>query len=87
LAGPPLVETATGEVVSAEDLGRRCAHAVVWYDHLAHNDLHALGLARAAVKNLVSKPAASTPNGALRRRKYPAQELYGVIPTDTRNRT
>jgi 3-methylcrotonyl-CoA carboxylase beta subunit len=86
LAGPPLVKAATGEVVSAEDLGGGDVHTRLSgvADHLANNDLHALGLARAAVKHLnAHKPAPHTllagaaPN-------YAAEEIYGVIPTDTR---
>ena len=86
LGGPPLVKAATGEVVSAEDLGGGDVHTRLSgvADHLAENDLHALSLARAAVKNLHwTKPAAGT-------RRPPqapvldAQDLYGVIPVDTR---
>ena len=86
LGGPPLVKAATGEVVSAEDLGGGDVHTRLSgvADHLADNDLHALALARTAVKNLnKNKPAAPTdavPAAPL----FDAQELYGVIPTDTR---
>ncbi len=86
LGGPPLVKAATGEVVTAEDLGGGDVHTRLSgvADHLAQNDLHALALARASVKNLnVSKvppPALSAPQAP----RYPAEELYGVIPADTR---
>jgi 3-methylcrotonyl-CoA carboxylase beta subunit len=86
LGGPPLVKAATGEEVSAEDLGGGDVHTRLSgvADHLADNDLHALALARTAVKNLnKNKPAAPTdavPAAPL----FDAQELYGVIPTDTR---
>ena len=86
LGGPPLVKAATGEVVSAEDLGGGDVHTRLSgvADHLAENDMHALALARSAVKNLHwTKPAA----GAHRAPRAPlldAQELYGVIPVDTR---
>jgi 3-methylcrotonyl-CoA carboxylase beta subunit len=86
LGGPPLVKAATGEVVSAEDLGGGDVHTRLSgvADHLAQNDLHALALARQAISHLNhSKPVAS----ALRASTAPnfsAEELYGVIPTDTR---
>ncbi len=86
LGGPPLVKAATGEVVTAEDLGGGDVHTRLSgvADHLAQNDLHALALARAAVKNLNLRknvPVAVTEPVPPR---YPAEELYGVIPTDTR---
>ena len=86
LGGPPLVKAATGEVVSAEDLGGGDAHTRLSgvADHLAENDLHALALARNAVKNLnknkAEAPADTPPSAPL----FDAQELYGVIPIDTR---
>ncbi len=86
LGGPPLVKAATGEVVSAEDLGGGDVHTRLSgvADHLAQNDLHAIALARQAVKNLNARkvPPIATidPVAPL----YPAEELYGVIPTDTR---
>ncbi|MFW5331011.1 carboxyl transferase domain-containing protein [Hydrogenophaga sp. ZJX-1] len=86
LGGPPLVKAATGEVVTAEDLGGGDVHTRLSgvADHLAQNDLHALALARQAVKNLNARklPPITTidPVAPL----YSAEELYGVIPTDTR---
>ncbi|MGZ9709997.1 carboxyl transferase domain-containing protein [Glaciimonas sp. GNP009] len=86
LAGPPLVKAATGEVVSAEDLGGSDVHTRLSgvADHLAQNDTHALSLARTIVSHLNrSKPS----QGALRTPAEPmfaAQELYGIIPTDAR---
>ena len=86
LAGPPLVKAATGEVVSAEDLGGaeiHCRNSGV-ADHYAHDDEHALVLARRAVANLnrVKGPqlALTPPVDPL----YPASELYGIIPCDAR---
>ncbi|MEX1167152.1 MAG: carboxyl transferase domain-containing protein, partial [Hydrogenophaga sp.] len=85
LGGPPLVKAATGEVVTAEDLGGGDVHTRLSgvADHLAQNDLHAIALARQAVKNLNARkvPPIATidPVAPL----YPAEELYGVIPTDT----
>ncbi|MFZ4878639.1 carboxyl transferase domain-containing protein [Janthinobacterium sp. Mn2066] len=86
LGGPPLVKAATGEVVTAEDLGGGDVHTRLSgvVDHLAQNDLHALSLARTIVSNLNRvKPQQM----ALREPvepKYAPQELYGVIPVDTR---
>jgi len=86
LGGPPLVKAATGEVVSAEDLGGGDVHTRLSgvADHLAQNDMHALALARTIVSNLNRvKPQ----QGALREAhepKYAPQELYGIIPVDTR---
>jgi 3-methylcrotonyl-CoA carboxylase beta subunit len=86
LGGPPLVKAATGEVVTAEDLGGGDVHTRLSgvADQLAQNDLHALALARASVKNLnLQKTPQSTLTEPVPPR-YPAEELYGVIPTDTR---
>ena len=86
LGGPPLVKAATGEVVSAEDLGGGDVHTRLSgvADHLASSDAHALALARRilATTNYV-KPSPL----ALREPREPrhaASDLYGVIPTDTR---
>jgi 3-methylcrotonyl-CoA carboxylase beta subunit len=86
LGGPPLVKAATGEVVSAEDLGGGDVHTRLSgvADHLAQNDLHALSLARQAVKNLNAQKAPNIATHAPVPPKYEAKELYGVIPTDTR---
>jgi 3-methylcrotonyl-CoA carboxylase beta subunit len=91
LGGPPLVKAATGEVVSSEDLGGGDVHTRLSgvADHLAQNDLHALALARASVQNLnKNRPvaAAKYQSEAIKNVAplYPAGELYGVIPTDTR---
>jgi len=86
LGGPPLVKAATGEVVSAEDLGGGDVHTRLSgvVDHLAQNDLHALSLARKIVGNLNRrKPQANDPR-EVSEPNYPASELYGVIPADTR---
>ncbi|VWX57684.1 3-methylcrotonyl-CoA carboxylase beta subunit [Burkholderiales bacterium 8X] len=92
LGGPPLVKAATGEVVSAEDLGGGDVHTRLSgvVDHLAQNDLHALALARSAVAQLNARgaQARSIPQEAgpadIEPPVFPAEELYGVIPTDTR---
>ncbi|AJE04713.1 carboxyl transferase domain-containing protein [Geobacter pickeringii] len=86
LGGPPLVKAATGEVVSAEELGGADVHCRTSgvTDHYAANDGHALELARRIVADLnrVKRPelALREPAEPL----YDPSELYGVIPTDTR---
>ncbi|HYC05702.1 MAG TPA: carboxyl transferase domain-containing protein [Azospirillaceae bacterium] len=86
LGGPPLVKAATGEVVSAEDLGGAEVHSRISgvTDHMAANDPHALSIARRIVANLnrVKRPSVSVapPVEPL----YAPEELYGIIPTDTR---
>jgi 3-methylcrotonyl-CoA carboxylase beta subunit len=86
LGGPPLVKAATGEEVSAEDLGGADVHTRLSgvADHFAENDSHALYLARQVVANLnLQKPMpvkAAAPEDPL----YDPAELYGVIPADTR---
>ena len=86
LGGPPLVKAATGEVVSAEDLGGGDVHTRLSgvADHLAQNDLHALALAREAVAHLHQRKHPQAPLRAAQAPLFAAQELYGVIPTDTR---
>ena len=86
LGGPPLVKAATGEVVSAEDLGGGDVHTRLSgvADHLANNDLHALAIARQAVAQLnwrKDNPLLCRPPRAPL--LNPA-ELHGVIPVDTR---
>ena len=86
LGGPPLVKAATGEVVTAEDLGGADVHTRVSgvADHLAENDQHALAIARRIVRDLNWK---KTPPVTLQQPVeplYPTEELYGVIPTDTK---
>ncbi len=86
LGGPPLVAAATGEIVSAEDLGGADVHArtsgVV--DHYAHDDRHALALCRRIVAglNTVKHPQLAIRPPAPPR--YAAEELYGVIPENVR---
>ncbi len=86
LAGPPLVKAATGEVVSAEDLGGGDVHTRLSgvADYLAEDDAHALALARRAVGHLNrSKPTTvqwATPEEPA----YDPEELLGVVPADLR---
>src|SRR5690349_6603086 len=86
LGGPPLVKAATGEVVSAEDLGGGDVHTRLSgvVDHLAQNDLHALSLARTIVSNLNRTKLVQGATRESVEPKYAPQELYGVIPVDTR---
>ncbi len=86
LGGPPLVKAATGEVVSAEDLGGGDVHTRLSgvADHLAQDDAHALALARRAVANLNRVKPQPLDVIAPRDPAYDPNELYGVIPSDTR---
>ncbi|RQP23089.1 carboxyl transferase domain-containing protein [Piscinibacter terrae] len=86
LAGPPLVKAAIGEVVSAEDLGGGDVHTRLSgvADHLAQNDTHALAIARQAVAHLNWRKDMPLRCIEPRAPLFDAQELHGVIPTDTR---
>jgi len=86
LGGPPLVKAATGEVVSAEDLGGGDVHTRLSgvADHLAENDLHALALARQSVGRLNRIKPQPLALLASKPPKFAPEELHGVIPTDTR---
>jgi len=86
LAGPPLVKAATGEVVSAEDLGGGDVHTRLSgvADHLANNDMHALRLARDAIGRLNHHKPAQLRRKAFTEPLYDPQELNGIIPSDTR---
>ncbi len=85
LGGPPLVKAATGEVVSAEDLGGGLLHAKTSgvADYLASSDEHALALAREAVASLGAEHKSYTPSEA-QDPAYDEDELLGIIPADTR---
>jgi len=86
LGGPPLVKAATGEVVDAEALGGADVHTSISgvADHYAENDAHALGIARDIVASLNRRKQISLELHEPREPKYAANELYGVIPEDTR---
>ena len=86
LAGPPLVKAATGEVVTAEELGGADVHTRLSgvADHLALNDQHALSLTRSIVANLNRQKSHQLVLRDVVEPIYPAHELYGVIPVDTR---
>ena len=86
LGGPPLVKAATGEVVSAEDLGGGDVHTRLSgvADHLAQNDAHALALARQAVGSLNRKKSIELQLREPEAPLFDAKEIYGVIPADNR---
>jgi 3-methylcrotonyl-CoA carboxylase beta subunit len=86
LGGPPLVKAATGEVVSAEDLGGGDVHTRLSgvADHLAENDAHALELARRVVANLNRVRPPGPPVAAPEEPLYDPSEIDGLIPSDTR---
>lgn len=86
LGGPPLVKAATGEVISAEELGGadvHCRQSGV-ADYYAEDDAHALTLARDAVKALNREKPDSLHRIASREPLYDPKELYGIVPTDPR---
>jgi 3-methylcrotonyl-CoA carboxylase beta subunit len=86
LAGPPLVRAATGEVVTAEELGGADVHSRVSgvTDHYALDDRHALGIARHIVGNLNHTKSVQVEVRPPSEPLYLAEEIYGIIPTDTR---
>lgn len=86
LAGPPLVRQATGEVVSAEELGGGMTHARLSgvVDHLAENDEHALSLARAAIAAMNGRPACHAECLPVEAPLYDPAELPGIVPADAR---
>ena len=86
LAGPPLVRAATGEVVTAEDLGGGELHSRTSgvTDHLAENDRHALGIARRIVGTFNSVKRPGVEITAPRAPLHDPHEMYGVVPADTR---
>ena len=84
LGGPPLVKAATGEVVSAEDLGGADVHARKSgvADHYATDDNHALAICRRIVANLNSPKRVDLEYDEPREPNYPVEELDGVVPVD-----
>ncbi|MBV6634203.1 MAG: methylcrotonoyl-CoA carboxylase [Alphaproteobacteria bacterium] len=86
LGGPPLVKAATGEVVSAEDLGGADVHAKISgvADHYAQDDGDALRIARRIVGNLNHNPAASLQIRNDIDPLFDADELNGIVPADAR---
>ncbi|RBO54329.1 methylcrotonoyl-CoA carboxylase [Rhodovulum sp. BSW8] len=86
LAGPPLVKAATGEVVSAEDLGGGDVHTRLSgvADYLAEDDAHALALARRAVRHLNRERPATVRRETPEDPAYDPDEILGVVPADLR---
>jgi 3-methylcrotonyl-CoA carboxylase beta subunit len=88
LGGPPLVKAATGEVVSAEDLGGGEVHARTSgvADHLADDDRHALAIAREIIRHTAGARADAPAPGvrAFADPLFPAEDLYGIMPADPR---
>ena len=86
LGGPPLVKAATGEIVSIEDLGGGDVHTRISgvADHLAENDSHALFIARRIVASLNRTHPSNLKLESVEEPLYDPEEIYGVIPTDTR---
>ena len=86
LGGPPLVKAATGEIVTAEELGGGDVHTRISgvADNLAENDAHALYLARRIVAHLNARKPVDLSWREAEEPAYDPQELYGVVPQDTR---
>ncbi len=86
LGGPPLVKAATGEEVTAEELGGGDVHTRISgvVDHFAQNDNHALQIARRCVQRLNRVKSISLDVSNSVEPAYPIEEIYGIIPKDTR---
>jgi 3-methylcrotonyl-CoA carboxylase beta subunit len=85
IIGPPLVKAATGEEVSAEDLGGADLHCRVSgvTDHYAYNDEHALSIGRKIVSNL-NRPAPLAPSCEVTEPVYPASDFGGIVGDNLR---
>ncbi|MEY4615754.1 MAG: hypothetical protein RJB66_714 [Pseudomonadota bacterium] len=86
LGGPPLVRAATGEVVTAQELGGAEVHCETSgvTDHFAENDEHAIEIARSIVAHLNLQKKVKLKTLPIEEPAYPIEELYGVIPADAR---
>ncbi len=86
LGGPPLVKAATGEIVTAEDLGGGLLHSKTSgvTDHLADNDTHALHIMRQIIGKLGPRDRPVWDIEASRAPAYDPEELYGIVPADSR---
>jgi 3-methylcrotonyl-CoA carboxylase beta subunit len=86
LAGPPLVKAATGEEVSAEELGGGAMHSRISgvTDHLAESESQALKIVRSIVSTLPPGESWLKPNAEVEQPLYSAEELLGIVPTDSR---
>ncbi len=86
LAGPPLVKAATGEEVSAEELGGGDTHTRLSgvADHLAENDAHALQMARDIVAGLNAEKPKTVIHKTVQEPAFATEEIYGIVPADAR---
>ncbi|MGH7899449.1 MAG: carboxyl transferase domain-containing protein, partial [Candidatus Binatia bacterium] len=86
LGGPPLVKAATGEVVTAEELGGGDVHTRISgvADHLADDDAHALEIARAIFENLPRRPPPDVEILPVEPPAYDPREIYGILPKNPR---
>jgi acetyl-CoA carboxylase carboxyltransferase component len=86
IGGPPLVKAATGEVVTAEELGGADVHCRVSgvTDHYAQDDRHALSICRNIIENLNRTPKSELDREEPEAPYYDPEELYGVVPNDIR---
>src|SRR4051812_44910036 len=84
LGGPPLGRAATGEVVSAEELGGGEVHTRISgvTDHLADDDRHALAIAREIIRHTGRRGGVEAERHEAKEPAFPADELYGIIPAD-----
>jgi acetyl-CoA carboxylase carboxyltransferase component len=86
LGGPPLVKAATGEEVSAQDLGGAVVHTEISgvCDHFAENDQHALEITREIVSHLNRRPKKTLVTRAPEKPNYDAKEIYGIVSKDSK---
>jgi len=86
LGGPPLVKAATGEVVTAEELGGGDVHTRISgvADHLANNDHHALSIARNAVARLNRTNEKCITPSEVKPPRFDTKEIYGIVPADSK---
>jgi 3-methylcrotonyl-CoA carboxylase beta subunit len=86
LGGPPLVKAATGEIVTAEELGGADVHCRTSgvTDHYANNDMHALHLVRRSISRLNRAKTVELDLRESREPLYPVDEIYGIVPKDSR---
>ena len=86
IGGPPLVKAATGEEVSAEDLGGADVHTRISgvADHFAEDDLHALAITRRILANVPALKHAPWDILPAREPRYDPREIYGIVPQDPR---
>jgi len=86
LGGPPLVKAATGEEVTAEELGGAEVHTSISgvADHFAENDIHAIQICRNIFENLENRVKQTLDTVPIEEPAYDPQELYGIAPVDLR---